>query len=176
MSLRASLRYRQGDVSGSQLSEGDGAGGADSRSRCYFVLRMRLSKREGVPELSRRIIWDHLRQMHELSEMMVAQEAIKLLPHQQNNSFTIFIVTKENRSEEDILSYMTPLLAGERVTTFDDPYRSAHCTPEISISGLINKNVRSTVTALTKIDYDCFYGGLPAGEPSCFDLQYFHNK
>jgi hypothetical protein len=137
---------------------------------------MRLSKREGVPELSRRMVWDHLRQMNELSEMMVAEEAIKLLPHQQDHSYTIFIVTKSKMREEEVLSYMTPLLAGERTTTFDDPYRSAHCTPEIKISGLIQKSVRSTVTALTRIDHDCFYGGLPRGEPSCFDLAFFHNK
>lgn len=171
MSLTASEEKRADNSSQTDVDVNEG-----SRCRCFFVLRMRLCKRANVPEMNRKIIWDHIRQMNELSEAIVAQEAIKLLPHQQDHSFTILIVTKEKIHEKDVLSFMVPLLAGERITTFDDPYRSFSCTPEMKISGLIRKSLRSTVTALTRIDHDCFYGGHPAGETSLFDTDYFHKK
>ena len=147
-----------------------------STSRRFFVLRLRLCKRENVPELSRQIIYDHLIKMNELDEMIVAQEEIKLLPHQQAHAFKVFIITKKKLPEEAVLNYMLPLLSGERTTSFDDPYRSVNCTPEMKISGLIHKSFRSTVTALTKIDHHCFYGGRPASEQSIFDTDDFHKK
>jgi hypothetical protein len=147
-----------------------------NRKRMNFVLRMSPYKKEDAAPLDRNKIWSHLSNLPNIREMIVAQEEIKIFPFQQDYSFVIFIIMKISVLEDEIMKFVKPLLMGKRVTSFDDPFRATNCTPEITIEGLIHKNRRNTIHEVTKVDMNCFYGGVPTDQEPIISSKHFHKK
>ena len=148
------------------------------KARHYFVITLKLAKRD-IPDITKDKIWDHIEAMPDFKEMILSQENIKLLPHQQESTFLIFLITKKDLYEDDVLEFMKPLLSGNPITDLVDHRRSFHCFPEIEIEGLINKNLPNTLALLTKVDFNCYFG---AGKKSdknvqtVFNPKHFHSK
>jgi hypothetical protein len=149
-----------------------------NKARHYFVITLKLFKRD-IPDITKDQIWDHIEGMPDFKEMILSQENIKLLPHQQESTFLIFLITKIDLYEEDVLEFMKPLLSGNPIADLVDHRRSFHCFPEIEIEGLINKNLPNTLALLTKVDFNCYFGaGLKRDNnvQSVLNLKHFHSK
>jgi len=140
-------------------------------ARHYFVITLKLAKRD-IPDITKDQIWDHIEDMPEFKEMILSQENIKLLPHQQESTFMIFLITKKDLYDHNVLEFMDPLLIGNPITDIVDHRRSFHCFPEIEIEGLINKSLPITLAHLTKVDFNCYYG---AGHKTDKKVQSFLN-
>jgi hypothetical protein len=147
-----------------------------NRARVNFFLRISPYIKSDVPPLNKLTIWNHLSNLPNLREMIVSHEEIKFFPFQQDYSFVIYIITKIAVLEDEIMNYMKLLLIGERITTYDDPYRSLNSTPEILIDGLINKNRSHTIKEATKVDMNCFFGGASTGQKAIICTRDFHKK
>jgi hypothetical protein len=84
----------------------------------------------------------------------------------------IFLITKKDLYEDNVLEFMDPLLIGNPITDLVERRRSFHCFPEIEIEGLINKSLLNTLAHLTKVDFNCYYG---AGHKKDKNVQSFLN-
>jgi len=149
-----------------------------NRARQHFVITLRLRKRN-IPDITKDQIWDHLEAMPEFSEMILSQEETRLLPHLQALTFMAFLITNKDLLEKDVIEYMQPLLEGEPLSDNFNHRQDIYCVPELKIQGLINKNFDYTVTQMTKLDFNVYYGaGLKRNKnvQSVFDIENFHHK
>jgi hypothetical protein len=71
------------------------------------VITLKLANRD-FPDITKDQLWDHIEEMPDFKEMIFFLENIKLLSHQQEQRFLIFLITKID--EDDVLVFIYFLL------------------------------------------------------------------